>query len=69
MEYVANEVALDQEFSLSPGQNTMIRGENLVIKLVEVISDGRCPRGAICIWPGEANCIIEITVGIAGICV
>jgi hypothetical protein len=39
----------------------MIAGENLIIKFVEVISDGRCPRGAICIWPGEANCLIEIT--------
>jgi hypothetical protein len=45
MEYVANEVNLDQEFSLSPGQSTMIKGENLVIKFIEVISDGRCPRG------------------------
>ena len=43
MEYVANEVNLDQEFSLSPGQSTMIKGENLVIKFIEVISDGRCP--------------------------
>jgi len=43
MGYVANEIALDQEFSLSPRQSTIIRGENLVIKFVEVISDGRCP--------------------------
>ena len=59
-EYLANEVNLDQEFSLSLGQNIMIAGENLAIKFIEVISDGRCPRGAICIWPGEANCLIEI---------
>ena len=39
----------------------MIAGESLVIKFIEVISDGRCPRGAICIWPGEANCLTEIT--------
>jgi hypothetical protein len=52
---------LDQEFSLSPGQSITIRGENLVIKFIEVISDGRCPKGAICIWPGEANCLTEIT--------
>jgi hypothetical protein len=61
MEYVANEVGLDQQFSLSLGQSIMIAGENLVIKFVEVISDGRCPKGAICIWPGEANCLTEIT--------
>jgi hypothetical protein len=61
MEPLANEVALDQQFSLSPGQSATIIGENLVIKFVEVISDGRCPKGAICIWPGEANCLTEIT--------
>jgi hypothetical protein len=46
---------------LSPEQSATIIGENLVIKFVEVISDGRCPRGAICIWPGEAYCLTEIT--------
>ena len=46
---------------MSPGQSIMIAGENLTIKFIEVISDGRCPRGAICIWQGEANCLIEIT--------
>jgi hypothetical protein len=56
-----NEVNLDHEFSLSPGQSTTIAEENLTIKFIEVTSDGRCPKGAICIWPGEANCLIEIT--------
>ena len=46
---------------MSPGQNATIAGEHFVIKFVEIISDGRCPRGAICIWPGEANCLTEIT--------
>ena len=56
-EYTANEVSLDKEFSLSPGQSTMIAGENLAIKFIEVISDGRCPKGAICVWAGEARCL------------
>jgi hypothetical protein len=60
-EYTANEVVLGQEFSLSPGQSTMIAGENLAIKFIEVISDGRCPKGAICVWAGEASCLTEIT--------
>jgi hypothetical protein len=61
MKYAANVVNLNQEFSLSPGQSATVTGENLVIKFVEVISDGRCPKEAICIWPGEANCLTEIT--------
>jgi len=60
-EHLINEVALDQEFTLSPGQSATIAGENLVIKFVEVISDGRCPKRANCIWLGEANCLTEIT--------
>ena len=47
---------------MSPGQSATIIGENLIIKFIEVISDGRCPKGAICIWPGEANCLTEITI-------
>jgi hypothetical protein len=66
-EYAASEVNLDQEFSLSLGQSIMIAGEGLVIKFIEVISDGRCPRGAICIWPGEANCLTEITTRLESI--
>jgi hypothetical protein len=33
-EYLANEVNLDQEFSLSLGQSIMIAGESLVIKFI-----------------------------------
>ncbi len=55
------EVSLGQEFTLSTGQSIMIAGENVAIKFVEVISDSRCPRGATCIWAGEASCLIEIT--------
>jgi hypothetical protein len=39
----------------------MIAGENLAIKFIEVISDGRCPKGDICVWAGEASCLTEIT--------
>lgn len=55
------EVDLGKEFTLSVGQRAAIAGENLSIKFVEVISDSRCPRGASCVWVGEANCLIEIT--------
>jgi len=38
----------------------MIAGKTLTIKFIEVVSDGRCPRRTICIWPREANCLTEI---------
>jgi hypothetical protein len=59
---IASEVGLGQAFSLLKGQSTVISGENLAIQFIEVISDGRCPRGAICIWAGEASCLTEITI-------
>jgi hypothetical protein len=53
----------DIEFTLTPGQTAKIAGEDLSIKFVEVVSDSRCPKGATCIWAGEASCLIEITSG------
>jgi hypothetical protein len=38
-----------------------VRGEDLTITFVEVVSDSRCPTGATCIWAGEASSLIEIT--------
>ncbi|MFH1381984.1 MAG: hypothetical protein ABIH70_03735 [Chloroflexota bacterium] len=55
------QVNLNQEFTLSPGQAADIAGENLNIKFVEVITDSRCPSGATCVWAGEASCLVEIT--------
>jgi len=57
----AAEVSLDRQFTLSPGQSATIVGENLSLKFVEVVSDSRCPKGATCIWAGEASCSVEIT--------
>jgi hypothetical protein len=56
-----DEVSLNAEFTISAGQSVSVKGENLSIKFVEVISDSRCPTGATCIWAGEASSLIEIT--------
>lgn len=56
-----DEVSLDKEFTLSVGQSVSVRGEDLTITFVEVVSDSRCPTGATCIWAGEASSLIEIT--------
>ena len=58
---IINQVALGQEFALSIGQSAAVAGESLSIKFIQVISDSRCPKGAVCIWAGEASCLIEIT--------
>ena len=58
---VANQIKLGEEFTLSPGENEAISGENLDIKFVKVASDSRCPQGVTCIWAGEVSCLIEVT--------
>jgi len=60
-EPAADEVSLDTEFTLAVGQSVVVAGENLSIEFVEVVSDSRCPKGATCIWAGEASCLIELT--------
>ncbi len=44
--------------SLAPGQTFTLEGKSLKFK--KVISDSRCPKGAACIWAGEAKVLVEI---------
>ena len=55
------QISLGQEFNLPVGQSVTIQGENLVIKFESVIADSRCPRGAQCIWAGEAIATLIVT--------
>jgi len=52
---------LGKDFTLAVGQSAAIKGEDLTVTFVEVISDSRCPKDAICIWLGEVSCLVEIT--------
>jgi hypothetical protein len=54
--------SVDREFSLAIGQTAQISGENLGIRLTDVISDSRCPEGANCIVAGEVTCVLDITL-------
>jgi hypothetical protein len=53
---------LGQEFTLPVGKTASIEDESLSIKFVEVISDSRCPEGVECIWEGEAECHLRVSV-------
>lgn len=57
----ADEVNLDQQFTLSPGQKATVVGENLTIKFIKVTGDSRCPTGVQCIQAGDAKSQIQIT--------
>jgi hypothetical protein len=54
--------SLDKEISLEIGQTVQISGEDLEIKLIDVINDSRCPAGANCIVAGEVTCVLDITL-------
>ena len=54
-------VNLGQKFNLAIGRSASISEEGLKIQFTEVISDSRCPRGALCVWEGEVSCLVEIT--------
>ena len=56
----SNVARLGQEFFLHTGESTLIEGEKLHIKFLEVVADSRCPRGVTCVWKGEVSCLVEI---------
>ena len=53
---------LGQEFSLAIGQTATIEGENLKIKFLDVTADSRCPKGATCVWQGEAKSLVSFII-------
>lgn len=53
--------SLGLEFSLKPGQQTSISGEDLNVQFKSVTNDSRCPTGAQCIWAGNAEVNVELS--------
>jgi hypothetical protein len=52
---------LDEEFTLSIGQQVIIPGENLRLTFTGVSEDSRCPASVNCIQEGQVVCNILIT--------
>jgi hypothetical protein len=50
-----------QEKLLKIGQILAIAGEPLKVKFAGVVSESRCPTGALCIRQGEVICLLEVT--------
>jgi hypothetical protein len=53
------EVRLNDSFELGIGQSASVAGEGLKVTFESVAEDSRCPRGATCVWEGQANCIVK----------
>jgi len=41
-------------FVLTPGTSVVVGEEGLVVGFDGILSDGRCPTGVLCFWPGDA---------------
>ena len=58
----AMSAALGEQVNLAIGQTVAMVGEPLRITFVEVAGDSRCPRGATCVWQGEAICRLKMNL-------
>ena len=54
------EFRLDQEFTLSGGQEAVITGENLHLRFTDVLEDSRCPTRVECFWTGQARIAVVV---------
>jgi hypothetical protein len=52
---------IGQAITLAPNQKVVIKADSLEIRMVKIVNDSRCPKGANCIWAGEVSCQIEIS--------
>jgi hypothetical protein len=59
----APSAALDQDFTLAPGDRASITGTNTRVRFLRVDGDSRCPAGAFCITGGDALVKIEVQNG------
>lgn len=59
----SQEVALGQEFELTPNQSVRVAGTPLIIGFRRVVADSRCPIDAACVTEGQAGIELEIFGG------
>ena len=51
----AADIEPGQNFSLRAGESAQTRDKALRVGFVEVTADSRCPKGAQCVWAGDAS--------------
>ena len=55
------EASLGKEFELSFGRRAAVAGEGLRVEFTSVVEDSRCPKGAECIWEGNARLRLRVS--------
>lgn len=52
---------IGEEFDLKYGQSTQIQDhEPILITFRDVGEDSRCPKGAVCVWQGNARIVLQV---------
>jgi hypothetical protein len=52
--------ALNEEFTLAPGESAAVNGTNLRLTFDRVSEDSRCPADVNCIWEGDAVVLLKV---------
>jgi hypothetical protein len=52
--------AVNEEFTLAPGQTAGVEGTNLRLTFEKVSEDSRCPVDVTCIWEGDAVVVLKV---------
>ena len=55
--------AVGQTFDLKPGQTARVGNDGLLVGFRGVASDSRCAADVQCVWAGDAEARIPVTVG------
>ena len=55
--------AVNEEFTLAPGQTATVRGTNVRLTFERVSEDSRCPTDVTCIWEGDAVVVLKVKAG------
>jgi len=54
--------ALNEEFTLAPGQTATVNGTNVRLTFDRVSEDSRCPTDVTCVWEGDAVVVLKVKV-------
>jgi hypothetical protein len=55
--------AVNEEFTLAPGQTAGVEGTSLSVTFERVTDDSRCPIDVTCIWEGDATVVLKVKNG------
>lgn len=52
--------AVNEEFTLAPGQTTSVEGTNVRLTFERVSEDSRCAVDVTCVWEGDAVVVLKV---------